>query len=510
MAFWIVCSFGCGESVHREPQLVFVRDGLVADFTVGDEARKLPDGRFLVARDWVSGETVTVGAIAAVAPAMAQCLPLYIVPLGDVSAVVAQGGEPPDTALAFSPTGDRLAIGSYSGALVVVDGWTGEVTAHRQLAETMVKRVAWSSDGAVVYAAEQSPDAYVHAFRADDLDILWSYRLADEVGSSAPLADDLYGVYSLPAAYSLVVLDDGDLLLTAVHGWTDKEGQRRNRSRLLRLTADGMVRQGWPAEAADATFLSLVVDRDRIAIPLGRSAAGPSPPELPINGVQLLDDDLTPLRGFTVEPLRPWFDSVFIWEALDLSAQSLVVGLGDGRLISFATHGSGGWEKDLGKPIMAGDVPVSVSIGHLQCVDEETIVLTSRTNIPYSAAAPELRPPTSHPSENTLWVFEGQRLKWTWRGPHVLQGFTISPNGRHLVVGAGSRDSDDRFDLFGALVFDREMAGSGEERLRAFCPTTGPVFFRQAVTDDGRIATAEVPFTKGSNLKGRYQVTVFR
>ena len=89
----------------------------------------------------------------------------------------------------------------------------------------------------------------------------------------------------------------------------------------------------------------------------------------------------------------------------------------------------------------------------------------------------------------------------------------MSPDGRHLVVGAGKRTTDGRRDLFGALVFDLgpESAPFTQPRLSRFCRTEGPVFFRSAPFADGRIAVTEHPFRQGENpAYGAYRVTVFR
>jgi hypothetical protein len=54
-------------------------------------------------------------------------------------------------------------------------------------------------------------------------------------------------------------------------------------------------------------------------------------------------------------------------------------------------------------------------------------------------------------------------------------------------------------------------AGSGNERLAATCPTAGPVFFRHAITADGRVAVVEHPFADANgDLEAAYQVTVLR
>lgn len=90
--------------------------------------------------------------------------------------------------------------------------------------------------------------------------------------------------------------------------------------------------------------------------------------------------------------------------------------------------------------------------------------------------------------------------------PHRLQGLSVSPDGQRVVVGGGVRESDAREDLFGALVY-RVGGGDAPE---VTCPTAGPVHFRHAVLDDGRIAVVEHPYRAGDAVRGAYQVTVLR
>lgn len=507
---------GC-EEPPPPGELVFVRGGVIAP---SGEGRALPGGRVLVERAWTPGDRVSLGGLEATAPQMAECLPLFHAPLGDVSRLIAMGGEAPDTALAWSPDATRLAVGAYTGELVVVDGWSGQEIARERLAETMVKRLAWSADGRTLYAAEQSPDAFLWALDPDTLAPRWKLRLADVVGSSAPPAgEDLYGVYTLPAAFGLSVLPDGDLLVAASHGWNEADGARRNRGRLLRVRPDGTIADGWPDQAVDVVFLEPRLDLEGglLVVPVNHTASDPPPADLPVGGAAVLRiEDLSLVTSVTPEPLKPWFQTAYLWDALDVDAASgtLLLGLGDGRVLLHPLV-SGGEVRALtpGTPIRVGDVPISASVGFGLLHEDSAVFITSNTNIPYGAAAPDLRPPSAHPGENAVWVhgLDGE-LRWTWRGEQRVAGLAVGADGRTLVVGAGPRVSDDRQDLFGAMLFD--LGGptrSGEERLLAFCGTESPVFFRFALSADGRLALAEVP-TQGPDgeTRGTYRLTVLR
>jgi hypothetical protein len=511
----------CGEDTPAPPasppaELVFVRDAVIAP--AGATGQVLPDGRVLVDQPWTTGQPVAVGGAEGVAPRRAECVPLYQQDLGDVQRLIAMGGGPPNTDLAWSPDGSRLAVGTHTGEVLVLDGWTGEVQARQRFAETMVKHVAWSPDSGTLYAAEQSPDANVMALDPATLAARWTLRLADIVETTAaPSGEDIYGVYDLPAAYGLHVLDGGDLVLSALHSWTDEAGVARNRSQVLRVTPDGRIAAHWPESPADATLKHPQVSGDRVAVIVSRSADGPPPADLPLGGVQVLSlPDLVPIRRATTPPLAPWFTKANIWGALDIDARSgrLLMGFGDGRVRVLEDDGTDALLLSTGAPIMAGDVPIHASIGWGLLHGDRALFTTSGTHIPWGAASPETRPPSVHPSENTLWAYDmNGELAWSWTGGQAIQGITLGADGRHLVAGAGDRETDSRRDLYGALVFDLEGAPvrSGDDRLRAFCPTEGPVFFRQALSADGRLAVAEHPYAdEDGAVKGAYRVTVLR
>jgi hypothetical protein len=515
---------GCGPSdvpVTPTGELAFVRGGVLAP--AGSGGRAVGDGsRELIELAWTPGQQVEAVGLVGTAPRVPECPTLFRVDLGDVSRLVAMGGTAPDTSLAFSPDGERLAAGSYRGEVLVLDGWTGAVIARRRLAETMVKHVAWSPDGGTLYASEQSPDAFLHALDPATLEARWSLRLADEVGSSpAPDGEDIYGVYTLPAAYELAVLPDGDVLVGASHGWNDPSGARRNQARLLRVDADGATVAAWPPEGAlDGVLYRYRVDGEggeggEVIVSVGRSAEGPPPKHVPFGGVQVLQlSDLSVVGGFVPRPLAPHFDATFVWEALDLdAARGLgMVGLADGRAFGFVYDGGSEFQLDVSTPILAGDVPIAASIGFGLLHDDAFVVQTAATNIPYSASTSAARPPSAHPRENTLmaWGLDGQ-LRWTWTGPWQQNGLVLADDGRTAVVGTRSRNADDREDLFGALLFRLDGHGSGDDRLQAFCPTEGPTFFRPTMSVDGRVAVAEHPFARADgSIAGAYRVTVLR
>jgi hypothetical protein len=471
----------------------FVRGGVVSD------------GVF-TPREWHPGDTVD----GVVAPRAPECVPTLSVELEDMSRLAAMGAPAPAAAVAFSPDGKWLAIGSDAGSLRVVDGETGAVRAQKRLAEGAVRQVVWSADGGTLYVGEQSPDANLEAVDPTTLAPRWTARLAEDLETSAlPPTDDVYGLYSLPGVYAIRVLADGDLLVSGAHGWTGADGKRRNRTRLYRYAPDGTRRGAWPATGpADAVLLFPAVRGDTALFGVSRSADGPAPADLPIGGLVALDlGTMTPKWTHLFPVLAPYFDAVFLWEATGLGDDFALAGLGDGR--AFLFDGAGNVLRTLtpGVPVLTQGVPISASVGFGAVVDDAAYFLTTDTNIPWGSADPSARPPAAHPAQHTLHAVrrDGTPL-WSWQGDHAVQGVVPSPDGALLLVGAAERSSDTRTDLFGALLFDRASGA-----LVTSCSTEGPAYFRPVwAPDGGRIAVVESPFVADGAVRGAYRVTVFR
>ncbi|MBN2797763.1 MAG: hypothetical protein JXX28_01330 [Deltaproteobacteria bacterium] len=508
-ALWLLSLLGaCGAPAP----VTLVRGGAIG---AGLEGRALGGDQVLVPLSWRPGERVEVGGQALIGPPRPECVPIFQRDLGDVARHVARGGTAPDAALALSPDGALLAVGTFRGEVLLLDAWTGALRASIKLDEALVKELAFSPDGAALYVGEQSPEARLYALDGRSLERRWALPLADRVGRSpAPAGDDLYGVYTLPAVMGLEVLGDGALLVAAAHGWVEG-GERRNLSQLLVVSPGGEPIAAWPEHPADVTLWHPAVDEagGLVAVPVGRSAAGEPPAELPVGGVQLLSlPGLTPQEAVRFAPLRPWFDQAFVWEALDASraAGVLYAGLGDGRVILHPLGGGEDLVLGLGTPVVQGEVPLAATVGQGRLYREQALSLTSGTSIPFGAAAPSLRPPSLHPAENTLWAHDlAGALRWTWRGPYEVAGLAVA--GDTLALGAGPRRTDAREDLFGVLLFDLAGEGTGAERLITSCPTEGPVFFRMRLAEDGRVFAVEHPWVReDGSLGGSYRLTALR
>lgn len=475
------------EAVH------FVRGGILHGTTVENRA-------------WKPGEVVNGTA----APTTPECVPMFHVELEDMSRLAAMDAPSPGAALAFSPDGRWLAIGSDGGSLRIVDAASGVERARTTISEGAVKQVAWAPDGQTLYAGEQSPDATLAALDVSTLAQRWQVRLADDLETSAlPPADDVLGLYSLPAVYGLSVLDDGSVLVTGAHGWPQADGTRKNRSRLYRIGADGKQLGAWPnAAAADGIMLHPAVSGRQAAVVMSRSATGPDPADLPIGGLAVIDlDTMTPRWQTRFPVLAPYFTEVFAWDAIALEAGTAMAGLGDGRVFLYDDAGAPLTTLTPGVPMLSQGVPIAAGVGFGTLRDGITYFATTETNIPFGSTDPALRPPTAHPAQFTVHaVRRDGSLVWARPLDHHTAGVVMSPDGTTVLVGAGARMTDERVDLYGAVLLD---AASGAPVTA--CSTEGPAHFRPVWSPDGReIAVTEAPFTVDGVVHGAYRITVFR
>ncbi len=521
---------------------MFVRGGVIVPYTdqhiqTDGETHLLEENRQFVELDWSPQQEVNVGGFAGVAPEIPECRPLFHVELSELSTLITLSGTAPNSTVRFSPGGSLLAVGGHNGELVVVDGWSGDEIARTKLSEAATKEIAWSQDGSTLYAAEQSPDAYLHALDPSTLEERWSFRLADYIDTSPmPADEDRYGLYNLPAGYFLEVLPGGDIILVGMHGWDLDDGTRANKSQLFRLTPDGDIVSRFPDTAASVTFnyaaIHSTTEGSIIAINTGRSADGPPPEDLPISAITVVDLNssnegvMEMLSSHQFRPLEPWFTAAYMWQALDIDPEKgVLVGLGDGRLLVFDEDGKPSDNPTAesnprltlssGTPVMAGAVPVSTSVGFGRFVGNFMLTTTADTNIPWGAASPELRPPTNHPAANTVRVHDlnGDPL-WFWQSKIRVQGLSVSPDETMAVVAAGFRPTDTRRDLYGAFILDLtdpDSGRGGNSRLLAACETPNPLFFQHDIQNDGRVAVIEYPYSDGQGgVTGEYRATVLR
>ena len=447
-------------------------------------------------------------------------------------------GTAPDTFVKFSGDNKYLAIGSSHGYLRVVEVRTGKVVYSRKIAEGTVKRIGWGEIGGqrVLYVGEQSPDGYIYCLDAMTGREIWKYRLADDIETSKPEREnDRYAIYKFPGVYRLKVLPGGDVVIVGTHGW-DSEGKRRYRCLVYRFDGrTGRIKWRWPSDRTlpyGLTWFDISDDGRKLLLLTSTWRPPEQTDSVYENGTLycLNGDTGAVLWEYKVPPLRPYYERATAWQGVALSGDGryAVIGLNDGRGMFFDTERAvktegGGflqnsplWVKELGTPVLIGDIPVSSPVSYAEAGKEEVYFVLPGTSIPSGAVKGKMRKPAPHPAANQLYAFgfDG-RLRWKWKSYGSMQGIYLSGDKRWLftvnaLAGmAGSRRGG-RTSPFGITLFDTSNKGAGMGKPVYLYPTEGPVFFMADISEDGRyIALVEVPFTDGKGTeKGRYRVHI--
>lgn len=530
-------------------EVVFVRGGVAIDLAGDVEVRHddavlttneiaLAGGRRIVEFDWqpraqyellIGGERRSLHAPLKPAPYLVQSIPLE-----DVGQA-AIGGVSPDGVVRFSPDGRRLAIGTFGGWLRVVDSYTGEVLHRRRIAEGMVKTLAWSPDGALLYVGEQSPDALLLALdaaprvgRPPTFDVVWSARLADWIESSRPSAGDRYAIYSLPAVFDLKVAADGRVFAAGAHGWS-VDGEPRNRSVVCCFAPDGGPLWRQPSEGAHPVVIrhfALDAAGRRVLLLANQTQPAAADDSLRPDTLYLLDGRTGRIAAEQrIEPLRPHFDRVDAWDSVALSADAAeaAIGLSDGRGLIFDTTSDVGLsplvQLDLATPLVVGTTPVAAAASYTQCVGDLLVWQTQNTHIPFGSAQTANQAPSAHRGANTLTVTDlAGRALWKYRGPFALSGAWsdgVGTDGRPRWLAVACRELPGAAEpgQYGLLLFDLRQEGGGADRLTYYYPTAGPVLAAADVGPDGRllaIIETPAPTPDGQELFGTHRVHVVR
>lgn len=487
----------------------------------------LAGGRWLLRFPWIPGQryTLRTGSLERVLEAPAKPSPLLIarlnleyLPHNDSS----MRGSP-DTDLCFSPDGRLLAIGSFLGYLRVVEPLTGQVLLQRKLAEGMVKRLAWGETGGrrVLFVGEQSPDGNIYCLDASSGEEIWRRRLADELGEGRPTADQWHSIYNLPGVYYLRLLSDGDLLCVATFGRFVGDDFLHD-CRVYRL--DGSTGRPcwlWPPQenfTAGITWAGASADGVTLAF-ISHNTYGRQQTDSHYREGTLYCLDGRSGRerwSHALPPLEPYYHRVGSWMAVAVSpdAKHIALGLNDGRGIVFDARDGNGprWVKDIGTPILVGDVPVAASVGYAAATDQVVYFATSVTTIPSGQTNSRTRRPSPHPRANYLLAFDwAGAMLWQRQAPGSGQGIFVSSDGRWLATAVSQDRGRQGVDQYGLTLFDTNRPGGAQAKLLYHYPTEGPVFSQVDFSPDGLLlAITESSYSpdEGKTVHGSYRVHI--
>ena len=431
------------------------------------------------------------------------------------------------TTIAFSPDGEKLAIGTDAGHLAVINPLTGDRIWKTRISEGYAKHAAFSPNGKRFYIGEQSADGFIYAYdlSATKPTLLWKYRMAEDIDTSAPQnPDDVYAWVQYPGPYRISTTEAGDLFVAGNHSWT-KDGIALKKAQLYRFDGEtGTLKWKWPPnQTLPMTISWFDYSRNAKTVALltyirgsGKTGGFRSGTLYVING-----ETGEAAWEHTFDPLTPYFEEVTFWRGVGASPDGgfINVTTDDGRAFIFnATPEPKGikplWNTNLTTPLEVSGIPIIATNGTIGATNDFALFVTGDTFIPYHLQQGAQRPPSAHPNGMTLFAYawSGEKV-WQWTLESMPQGLRVDGTGRYAAISVSKRGGNVEEQLHGVSVFDLTAKGGGLSKYLYTYRTEGQLPYDTiGISADGRfIALIEMPITMpDETVRGGNRVHIIR
>lgn len=420
------------------------------------------------------------------------------------------------TAIAFGHGTDKqyLAIATDRGHLAIVDPISGNNVWQKRISEGYVKHIAFSADNSLLYIGEQAADGFIYCYdlTAANPKLRWKYRTADDIETSTPSnPESVYAWVSYPGTSCMQTLQNGDLLVAAVHSWS-KNGIPQRRSMLYRFDTKGGIIWKYPKDKAMQKIIrwfDVSDDGKTLVCVVDESGNG--------NGtLTVLDVDTGSEKWQSeVKPLSPYYKGVTFWRGVSMTPNGKFINVttDDGRAFIYDVNKSvPKWKQNLATPLEVSGVPIIATTGTIGATNTYALFVTGDTYIPYHLQKGAQRPSALHPNGMTMFAYfwTGEKV-WQWKLENMPQGLRIDSKGQYAALAVSKRSQNPNESLHGISVFDLTADGSGLKKYLYTYRTEGQLpYDTLAISHDGSlIAIIETPIAMpDETLRGKNRVHV--
>ncbi len=397
----------------------------------------------------------------------------------------------------FSQDEKRLAIGTDSGEILMIETTSGKVLWREKVGIGKISALTFSADGQDLYVGETSPEGKIVCVAAKDGKLLWQYATVNEIG-----VDLRHG--SLPGIVRIICDEENHIYFLSKRYENDQNGKISYHTRIYCFNRDGSAKWLSPTDRnMDAWVDWISVDHNAERLVFGTANVAGVHYEFG-DSLYFVDAQTgNVLNTATIDGVIP-YEKTALRGSPNISAEGNFVAAmaSDGRAFLYDPQGKIIWHRTLSEPKKFGNVYLNAVGRDAYVVGDYVVFSTLNT---YNSANWQLPTPVEHPSSNRLFVFDKSGdFRYQWQAGGAVEDVAFAYP--YAAVAIGKNTKTKRTEVHGLRILNLE---SGE--IEAVIPTAGPNISAAISPHHQYIAAIEVPIKKNDGtIVGSYQLHLLK